>query len=58
MNKSVWHKIFYPHKYYSHIDKIAEKAREVDYPLFCWNGRIYKTDGTFTELTVEDLELK
>lgn len=38
-----WKKILYPHAFIGHISKMCKYAQQLEYPYFCWNGRIYHT---------------
>ena len=40
-----WQNVCYPHAHFGHIDVFSEYAKRGEYPLFCWNGRIYITSS-------------
>ena len=51
-----WQNVCYPHAHFGHINVFSEYAKRGEYPLFCWNGRIYTTaHNTDTGYLLEDI---
>jgi hypothetical protein len=43
--KYSWKNVLYPHERFGHQALFARAAREAGYKWYCWNDRIYLTDG-------------